>query len=113
MMPKECPKDKSYFLFLSYVLQSVQIQITDMAKTRDAKSFYEYLEQKNKGHLRDASTGILAKFKGHEYWSKSTCPFYFIMRVEGLYVLVRAKSCVLPVESPTTIKNLKQTDILF
>ena len=31
--------------------------------------------------LRDVSTGILAKFKGHEYWSKSTCPFYFIMRV--------------------------------
>ena len=47
---------------------SVQIQITDMAKTRGAQLFYEYLEQKNKGHLRDASTGILSKFKGHEYW---------------------------------------------
>ena len=31
--------------------------------------------------LRDASTGILAKFKEHEYWSKSTCLFYFRMRV--------------------------------
>ena len=80
MMPKECPKDKSSFLFC-LMYYSVQIQITDMAKTRAAQSFYEYLEQKNKGHLRDASTGILAKFKGHEYWSKSTCPFYFIMRV--------------------------------
>ena len=60
---------------------SVQMQIIDMAKTRAAQSFYEYLEQKNKGHLRDTSTGISAKFKGHEYWSKSTCPFYFIIRV--------------------------------
>ena len=48
MMPKECPKDKSSFLFC-LIYYSVQIQITDMAKTRAAQSFYEYLEQKNKG----------------------------------------------------------------
>lgn len=31
--------------------------------------------------LRDASTEILPKIKGHEYWPKLSCPFYFIMRV--------------------------------
>ena len=60
MMPKECPKDKSSFLFC-LIYYSVQIQITDMAKTRAAQSFYEYLEQKNKGHVRDANFGL-------EFW---------------------------------------------
>ena len=61
---------------------SVQIQITYMAKTRAAQSCYEYLEQKNKGHLRDASTGILAKFKGHEYWSKVSLLFHNAVGIE-------------------------------
>ena len=38
---------------------------------------------KKRDTLRDVSTGILAKFKGHEYWSKSTCPFYIRMNVVG------------------------------
>ena len=63
-LPNDALKTKVIFFFVFLV----QIQITDMAKTSAAQSFYEYLEQKIRDtygtrvlqfwqNLRDTSTG--------------------------------------------------------